>query len=55
MLGGLIAVVGIAVAVNAQPGVEGLLPAILALGIGRVDRRRRQCDLQDVLCKATLW
>jgi drug/metabolite transporter (DMT)-like permease len=34
MLGGLIAVVGIAVAVNAQPSVEGLLPAILALIAG---------------------
>jgi drug/metabolite transporter (DMT)-like permease len=34
MLGGLVAVVGIAIAVNAQPSVDGLLPAILALIAG---------------------
>lgn len=34
MLGGMIAVIGIAIAVNAQPSVEGLLPAILALVVG---------------------
>lgn len=34
LFGGLIAVIGIAIAVNAQPSVEGLLPAVLALVAG---------------------
>jgi drug/metabolite transporter (DMT)-like permease len=34
MLGGLIAVFGIGLAVNAQPSAEGLLPAVLALVAG---------------------
>jgi uncharacterized membrane protein len=48
LVGGLIAVVGLAVAVNAQPGGAELLPAILALVLGALVGCRRQRDLQDV-------